>query len=298
MIDANSITFRNICFGNYQKQYNEIYKAFLEQAKYDKRGRIKNKIAEGTLEKIEREAQKEAIKLSAIQTMKDYPYIEPNIIWNYIYTAHLFRKSGIRDIVVINKVISADQSWKKSSGTAFEDMIKQLGITQLHKDNIDIVLAKDLTEIINNKQLDNEERDIKWLKQQLNNSIFDLYAIVNVENKSYCYGCIQTKSSVRDRVTRDREPSVHAMENFFWSVIVVLDGDYLKVPKFKQMVNGGTQEFPKNGWHGLYVFTDTLNDNRIYPTNLELKNFKEHAIEAADYWLHQRQWFNRDWKAK
>ena len=43
---------------------------------------------------------------------------------NGTLNALLFRKSGISDLDTINKVISADQSWKKSSGHAFEEMVK------------------------------------------------------------------------------------------------------------------------------------------------------------------------------
>ena len=39
-------------------------------------------------------------------------------------------------------------------------------------------------------------------------------------------------------------------------------------------------------------------DGRIYATDLDFKNFKEHAIQAAQYWLTQRQWFNADWNVE
>jgi len=64
------------------------------------------------------------------------------------------------------------------------------------------------------------------------------------------------------------------------------------------MVNGGSSEFEENGWHGMYVFSNQYIKDRIYPTDLNMKNFKEHAIEASEYWLKQRQWFNNKWKAK
>ena len=116
--------------------------------------------------------------------------------------------------------------------------------------------------------------------------------------KKFCYGCIQSKTSIRDRVTRDREPSIAAMHSFFWSTIIVLDGDFLKNKKFVTMVNGGSIEHPTNGWHGMYVFSEKYSVERIYPTDLSLKNFKEHAVKAAKYWLSQRQWFNCDWKVE
>ncbi|MBQ6565755.1 MAG: hypothetical protein IJL80_01755, partial [Treponema sp.] len=127
-------------------------------------------------------------------------------------------------------------------------------------------------------------------------SVFDLYALVNRNDKKYCYGCIQSKTSIRDRVTRDREPSIQAMKSFFWSVIIVLDGDFLKLPKFTAMVNGDSKEFPTNGWHSMFVFSKKYSKDRIFPTDLNFTNFKEQAVEAAEFWLNQRQWFDSTWR--
>ena len=87
------------------------------------------------------------------------------------------------------------------------------------------------------------------------------------------------------------------MQSFFWSICVVLDGDFLKNGKFISMVNGGTTEHPENGWHGLYVFSEKYTKDRIYPTDYDMKNLREHAVKAANYWLTQRQWFDINWRA-
>lgn len=247
---------------------------------------------------IETTSQKEAIKKATIEGIKHFPDIEAALIWRAVYETHVHRKSGINDADTISKVISADQSWKKSSGHAFEEMIKILGTAALHDSGIDILLQRDLNTLIKAQELNNEPRDISWLKEQIKASIFDLYAVVHTpDGKQFCYGCIQSKTSVRDRVTRDREPSMQAMQSFFWSTIIVLDGDFLKLPKFISMVNGGTAEHVENGWHGMYVFSEQYSQDRIYSINLDFKNFKEHAITAANYWLTQRQWFNGQWRA-
>lgn len=247
---------------------------------------------------IETASQKEAIKNATIEGIKHFPDVKAALIWRAVYETHIHRKSGINDADTISKVISADQSWKKSSGHAFEEMIKILGTAALHDSGIDILLQRDLNTLIKAKELSNEPRDISWLKEQIKASVFDLYAIVHTsDGKQFCYGCIQSKTSVRDRVTRDREPSMQAMQSFFWSTIIVLDGDFLKIPKFISMVNGGTAEHVENGWHGMYVFSDEYSQDRIYSIDLDFKNFKEHAITAANYWLTQRQWFNGQWRA-
>lgn len=247
---------------------------------------------------IEAASQKEAIKIATIEGIKRFPDAEAAMIWRVVYETHVHRKSGINDTDTISKVISADQSWKKSSGHAFEEMIKILGTAALHDSGVDILLQRDLNTLIRAQELNNEPRDISWLKEQIKASIFDLYAVVHTpDDKQFCYGCIQSKTSVRDRVTRDREPSMQAMQSFFWSTIIVLDGDFLKMPKFISMVNGGTAEHVENGWHGMYVFSEQYSQDRIYSIDLDFKNFREHAITAANYWLTQRQWFNGQWRA-
>lgn len=247
---------------------------------------------------IETASQKEAIKNATIAGIERFPDVEAALIWRTVYETHVHRKSGINDADTIAKVISADQSWKKSSGHAFEEMIKLLGTAALRDSGIDILLQRDLNTLIKARELSNEPRDISWLKEQIKASVFDLYTVVHTpEGKQFCYGCVQSKTSVRDRVTRDREPSMQAMQSFFWSTIIVLDGDFLKMPKFISMVNGGTAEHVENGWHGMYVFSEQYAQDRIYPIDLDFKNFKEHAVTAARYWLTQRQWFNGQWRA-
>ena len=246
--------------------------------------------------KIETEAQKEAIKRTMVETMRAFPNEETSNIWRAVYEVHVHRKSGVGDADTIARVVSADQSWKKSSGHAFEEMIKFLGNAALCGTNIEIVLQKDLNMLIKARKIANEPRDISWLKEQIKASVFDLYVVLSKDDgKKHCFGCIQSKTSIRDRVTRDREPSMQAMASYFWSTIIVLDGDYLKLPKFVSMVNGGTTEHPTNGWHEMYVFSEQYSDGRIYATDLDFKNFKDHAVQAAHYWSTQRQWFDHNW---
>ncbi len=199
------------------------------------------------------------------------------------------------DVDTVNKVVSADNSWKKASGHAFEELIKLLGNDCLNPEGIEILLQRDLNTLIKANEIYNEPRDVSWLKEQIKSSTFDLYAVLNKDSEKYIFGCIQSKTSIRDRVTRDREPSMLAMKSFFWSVAIVLDGDFLALPKFKAMVNGGTQEYENNGWHGMYVFSDKYTIDRIYPIDVNLKLFVEHAKEAAHAWTTQRQWLDSKW---
>jgi hypothetical protein len=254
-------------------------------------------LSESKLNEIETAAQKGAIKTATIEGMRKFADVETNLIWRTIYETHVHRKSGINDADTIFKVVSADQSWEKSSEHAFEEMVKLLGTATLQDSGIEIILQRDLNTLIKAKELANEPRDYSWLKEQLKASIFDLYALIQKGGKKYCFGCIQSKTSMRDRVTRDREPSIQAMNAFFWSTAIVLDGDFLKLPKFISMVNGGTAEHQQNGWHGMYIFSENYTQEHIYPIGLDFKIFRKHAIKAAEYWLTQRQWFNPDWIA-
>lgn len=281
---------------------NEEFKAFAKSA-YEETFGVEFAAAMGGKRKVkpeeaERHAQKEAIKSSILKAMKRYPGIEPAAIWRGIYEIHVHRKSGIDDAVVIDKVIKADQSWKKSSGHAFEEMVKLLANAALEGTDVEIVLQRDLNTLLKAEELSNEPRDVSWLKEQIKGSVFDLYATYRDGDKRFCFGCLQSKTSIRDRVTRDREPSIAAMRSFFWSTVLVLDGDFLKLPKFKAMVGGGTTEYKENGWHGMYVFSDKFKGERIYPIHVDFTAFANHAIQAAKYWRAQRQWFNADWKAE
>lgn len=285
---------RNYCGDIYAITYKAARKKITDSLRAHAKNGV---IAQSKENDIETAAQKEAIRMATVEGIKHFPTLEASVIWRAVYETHIHRKSGISNADTIAKIVSADQSWKKSSGHAFEEMIKILGTEALRSDGIEIVLQRDLSSLIKVKELANEPRDISWLKEQIKASVFDLYTIATRENRRFCYGCIQSKTSIRDRVTRDREPSMQAMQSFFWSTIIVLDGDFLKLPKFISMVNGGTTEHVENGWHGMYVFSKQYTKDRIYPIDLSFKNFREHAITAANYWLTQRQWFNEKWRA-
>ena len=287
-------TVKEYCVRLYTDTYNNETNRLTEVALSNPRARG---VSESKAREIETAAQKEAIKTALIGGLRDYPDVEAAVVWRAVYETHVARKSGIDNADIIAQVISADNSWKKSSGHAFEEMIKLLGTAVLSEHNIEIVLQRDLSVLIRANELSNEPRDVSWLREQTGSDVFDLYSIVTREDRKFCYGCIQSKTSIRDRVTRDREPSMQAMQSFFWSVAITLDGDFLRLPKFRHMVNGGSTEYQHNGWHGLYVFSELYSDGRIYPTDLNFKNFADHAIKAADYWLTQRQWFNPEWMA-
>lgn len=273
----------------YQAEYDRLFSELSEKAKTAVKDRQRDD--------IETSSQKFAIKQTIIEGMRKFPN-HISVLWHSIYEAHVFRKSGVADLRVIQDVVSADQSWKKSSGHAFEEMIKELATMAMGDLPVRFILQRDLNTLIKAGEIANEPRDISWLKEQIKGNIFDLFAITTVGDKTYCFGCVQCKTSIRDRVTRDREPSIHAMDSYFWSVVFVLDGEYLRNPKFQHMVNGGSKEFPTNGWHGMYDVSASFNIGRIYPLDLDFKLLRKHSEKAVDDWMRRRQWFNREWIAE
>lgn len=102
----------------------------------------------------EREAQKQAIRLTFTQALAEYgDLVEAKKLWKAIYIAHLRRKTDINDLMpfdeeIIQKVISADQSWKKSSGHAFESFIFETINPLLASSDIRFVLQKELTDMM------------------------------------------------------------------------------------------------------------------------------------------------------
>ena len=221
-------------------------------------------------------------------------------IWNAIYSAHLKRKAGLEDLNelnedVINSIISGAQSWKKCSGHVFEHFVVAYTEERLKKYNIKFVLQKDLTVLLHNNQIINEEDDM--IEQMAKSENFDIYAIVDINGSNLVFGCIQIKTSIRDRVGRDRDFSIPIMERHFWSPAVVLDATYLAMPKFKYMVNGGdVVQYAENGWHGMYAMSNTESCDRIYKDE-KLDLLIEHAQEAAQKFTSARQRFDRYWKA-
>lgn len=273
--------YKEYCIESYNRIYQEEYSNHSSSQDDDKR----------------RHAQKFAMRQATIQALSKFPDVEPYLIWKTIYVAHVHNYSGISDQKAISSVISADNSWKKSSGHAFEEIISELGNKQLNKSGIEVYLQKDLNTMMKESKIHNDQRDLDWLWDQIGTSIFDLYLVVISDNKRFVFGCVQSKTSVRDRVTRDREPSIKAMNKFFFSVAVVLDGAFLKMPKFINMVNGNSKEYVVNGWHALYVFSnEDINNDRIHCVGPDMDRFVDDAKKAAQFWLDQRQWIHPDWR--
>ena len=278
-----------------QHKYNEIF-----TNKY--RRLLRGRTSQAAQVSAERDAQKLAMKETFKQALAEFsPQYEAAVLWRAIYVAHLKRKAGITDLntvdeEIIARVISAAQSWKKASGHAFEAFIGEIANPALRRHGIQFLLQRELSEMIHAGNIHNDETDMLWISQRIHTDVFDLYAISTWQEHNYVFGCIQSKTSIRDRVTRDREPSRQAMDASFWSVAVALDGAFLALPKFREMVNGGGEDYQENGWHGLYVMSEQYTVDRIYPVDKTLSLLVNHAKQASESFVRARLRFDSSWR--
>ena len=248
-------------------------------------------------------AQRKAIDRVLVEALLKYsPDVSESDIWREIAITHKVNVAELADFgipedkqaAVIERCLSAHQSWIKSSGHSFERYISNIDNELLRKNEIRFILQSELTSMIKNNQLTNTAEDIaglgSWGKD------FDLYAIQSVHGDTHVFGCIQSKTSIRDRVGRDVTFSHNAMDGLFWSVGVTLDGDFLNMPEFIHMVNGGGS-YHSNGWHGMYAMSGiTENKGRIFKVDDRLTLFIEHAVAAAKQFISDRRQLNDAWK--
>lgn len=283
--------YQDYCGNRYNELFNSNYPIYLN-----------GRTSQSAQTQAEQAAQRIAIKETLKDALQEYsPAVEAADLWRAIYVAHLKRKSGLTDLEtideqIISKVISADQSWKKASGHAFESFIFEVANPLLAQYSIKFALQTDVHQMIRDGQIHNDVPDMTWLNQRIHTDVFDLYALVTFQHRNYVFGCIQSKTSIRDRVTRDREPSQQAMDAKLWSIAVALDGQFLAMPKFQEMVNGGGHDYETNGWHGLYVMSELYSNDRIYSVDKNLTKLVVHAQQASVAWMSARHRFTSAWK--
>lgn len=283
---------------DYAEYCKEMYN-FMFQQKYEEY--LAGRTTKAAIDSSERKAQHEAIIYAFQSAFEEYSSTA-NVteIWNAIYRAHLFRKIDITNISdidenVVDAIISGAQSWKKSSGHVFEDYVCRATRDRLAVHNIRFVLQKELSQMLAEGSIANDPSDN--IAEVAHSDNFDIYAIVNVNGNNIVFGCVQAKTSIRDRVGRDREFSARIMEKNFWSVAVVLDGTYLAMPKFEHMVNGGgITQYTENGWHGMYSMSNAVEKDRIYDDKF-LTLLIDDARQAAEKFTSARQRFTSSWQA-
>ena len=247
-------------------------------------------------------AQRKAIDKALVESLLKYsPQVPESDIWNEIGMVHKLNVAQLdtfgipqeQQADIIERCLSAHQSWIKSSGHSFERYISNIESDILKKNEIRFILQSELTYMIRHNLLANTKDDINGLKSW--GKDFDLYAIQSVHGDTHVFGCIQSKTSIRDRVGRDVTFSRNAMDNLFWSVAVTLDGSFLSMPEFIHMVNGGGS-YKTNGWHGMYAMSGIEDANgRIYKVDDSMLLLINHAVSAAKEFISDRRRLNVDW---
>ena len=247
-------------------------------------------------------AQRKAIDKALVESLLKYsPQVPESDIWNEIGMVHKLNVAQLdtfgipqdQQADIIDRCLSAHQSWIKSSGHSFERYISNIESDILKKNEIRFILQSELTYMIRHNLLANTKDDINGLKSW--GKDFDLYAIQSVHGDTHVFGCIQSKTSIRDRVGRDVTFSRNAMDNLFWSVAVTLDGSFLSMPEFIHMVNGGGS-YKTNGWHGMYAMSGIEDANgRIYKVDDSMLLLINHAVSAAKQFISDRRRLNVDW---
>lgn len=261
----------------------------------------------GTVEEKSRAAQKVAINSTVLAAMEKYPNTSMNELWDAIKISYIVHKSSF-DVDTIRIIESTTQSWKSSSGKAFEDLVSSLITEELSEYSIIAVVQTDMKRLIDSDLILNDFDDINWFLDCIDNDDYDCYVLHKDSDKYTCFGVLQCKTTLRDRVTRDREPSITAMEKHnLWSTIFILNGEHLigkrSPSEFEYMVEGGGKKFPGVGFHSLYCFSNEDNlgqykgrtKSRLFFENLCLTDFKKHAILAYKMYRNQRHKFNRNW---
>lgn len=249
-------------------------------------------------------AQRKAIDKALVEGLLHFsPDISESEIWEAIGITHKINVANLGDFniaeehqeSVIKRSLSAHQSWIKSSGHSFERYISNIGSDDLQRNEVRFILQSELTKMIKENRLANTTEDIAGLSSW--GKDFDLYAIQSIHGETHVFGCIQSKTSIRDRVGRDVTFSRNAMDGLFWSAAVTLDGAFLNMPEFIHMVNGGGS-YSLNGWHGMYAMSGIQESNeRIYKVDDSLNLFVDHAIAAARQFISDRRMLNHEWKA-
>lgn len=200
---------------------------------------------------------------------------------------------------VIEQVESSRQSWVRASGLSFERYIASTVNPLLKKKKLDVELKSpsEVKKLVEKNLLGNDPEDIKFISKW--DESFDLYAIQKIAGTLFVIGCIQAKTSIRERVGNDYSHSQQAMNRHFWSVAITLDGEFLGISKYINMVNGNKDTiFLTNGWHGMYALSRVNDNGRIYKLDKNLNLFVNHLEQALKKRIAGTANFDSSWIAK
>lgn len=196
---------------------------------------------------------------------------------------------------------------RKSDKISLEEMTTILGTFVLADTNIKYITRDDMNILLKAQELGNPPTDVAWLRKQVEQKHFNVYAIAynkaTDDNDKFkitpiCFGSIQCFDYLQDITASKKNASHEAMESKFWSIGFVLDGTMFSVLKYKNMVNGNADsEFKRNGWHGMYVLSSNESVDRIYGVDTDFNLIREHTLKAYEAWHKDRMGFGISWRA-
>ena len=139
-------------------------------------------------------AQRKAIDRALVEGVRRFsPEVSDKEIWSAISTAHKINVADLgafgipEDIqeAVIDRIVSAHQSWIKASGHSFERYISSIDSQALQRNEIRFILQSELTEMIRDNRLSNTPEDINCLRTWCKD--FDLYAIQSIHEEIHVF---------------------------------------------------------------------------------------------------------------
>lgn len=252
-----------------------------------------------------------------------YPYAQPGHVWRIVAKAHVASyleaqniagKAGslgideeiITELLFNDSIIStfesAQQSWKRSSGIAWENFFQDS--FKPGKDEVNVVSSSSMGKLLKGGHInritgeptplhvfDNQEK--KYFLNLLASKDFDLFILYyNSHLDSWrLFGLIQCKTSIRDRVKINSQTSVNAMNNRLWSILLALDPD--------EFLKGQYYEMAKTDWHGVYLL-DNIDrvDGNIYRGQLDnIQNLiNDHANQVISTLTVRPEVLNEIWR--
>ncbi|EFO81982.1 BsaWI endonuclease [Oscillochloris trichoides DG-6] len=194
----------------------------------------------------------EALAKTFATLISNFSTIDRGTIWAILQKTHLHLFSNtLIPSKIIENIISAHQSWAKTSGTAFERFIAN------HLSNIipDLTVVKpsDLATL-------KTKHSIKNIDKLIGRSEDDLMVVYKDINNMYLIGVIQAKTSVRDRIKMDASHSQIMLRAGLWSAHITIDPDnFLGKPKFRELADGVSVLGAV--WHGVYKLSSIVSES-------------------------------------
>lgn len=211
------------------------------------------------------------------------PDEDPAVIWTTLQKIHYQIATGIRlPNYMVEAVVSAHQSWNKSSGTAFERFIAARMSEIMPQVSVikpgEFEILKLTREVINAEKV-------------LGNMEDDLFVVYESDGETWLIGVLQQKASVRDRVKMDISHSKLMVEAGLWSALITVDPDnFLDVPKFRGFADGISEH--GRIWHGVYKMSATLEESEGV---FDISKLEAHLPQVVEAVINER--MNADWQA-